>query len=108
MNDMKYATVSNVKKQLLEMDPKSDVKSKEFKASMILLYGSLSKTFTVAGLCAKLGYSVKFVKPIVHNIKKNKIWQNGYVRHSGWDDKEYGGLNFTLDVTMALGYIERA
>lgn len=105
---MKYVTVNNCKKQLLEMDPTQDVKAKEFKVSMILLYGSLSRTFTIAGLHAKLGYSKKLIKETVGYIKKNKIWQNGKVRHSGWDDPKDGGMNFILDVTCALGYIEKA
>ena len=45
---------------------------------------------------------------IAENLRKNRIWWFGKLRHSGWGDKETGEIAFCMDVLCGAGLMKRA
>ena len=53
------------------------------------------------------GRDILLIKQIGNRLIKNGIWVEGGVLQN-WADPEVGGVEFTLAVACALGFIERA
>jgi hypothetical protein len=47
-------------------------------------------------------------KKIERRLRDNGVWRGEKVFHSGWDDKETGGIAFWMDVCVGTGMMNRA
>ncbi len=103
---MKYVTVGNCEKAILELDPNVNKDDDAYKVAVILMYGSLSGKHHSKTIQAKTGFPMEFVKTTVHNFKNNEIWENGLTRADY--GSEGGGTEFWLHVAVGLGFVERA
>lgn len=41
------------------------------------------------------------------NLRKNGVFKDGKIHHSGWFDKKSGGIAFVMDAALAMGYLQR-
>lgn len=54
-----------------------------------------------------LGEPISDVKRIAVRLRRNGIWKRGKIVHSGWFDKETGGISFWCDVAVGTGMLRR-
>lgn len=78
-----------------------------FKAAMVLLLLAYYGHGDIEKLVRLSTYEHEFVTTTLQNIARGGLYKNGKVIHSGWFDKDTGGLSFWLDVSVAQGLLER-
>lgn len=99
--------LKTIQKQVKRLDPMLKDNDDAFKAAVILLANSSNELKTPKELSKFTGYPAGDIRPILANLKKNKLgWsRDGVFRHSGWRDKETGNISFWIDVTVGMGYL---
>lgn len=96
-----HAIVQSMDKNISEDD-------ETFKAAVVMIFPLVSDTgYNIKKIAKEAGMSRPFVGKIVKNLKKNKIWHQNVIHHSGWMDDKTGTISFWLDALCALGHIER-
>ena len=100
-------SLEEIKKEIKHMDKSLSEKDDAFKAAVILLAGSSGEVIKgVPQLAKYTGYPKEFVKKIVGNARKNRIWIKG-ITYCDWFDEKNGAIAFWLDVGVVLGYLEK-
>ena len=105
----KKTSLEEIKTLIKEQDANLRSKDKEFHYAVIMLSSALNRLKTTEELHDFTRFQLRECYNCVENLKKNGLgWQGKRFMHSGWDDEESGGIAFWLDVSIAMGYIERA
>jgi len=105
-------TFEDVVVEVKKLDPNLDENSDEFKAAACLLSCLLVRP-RLASLMDFTPYQPKFLSRIGKNLRKNRIWDRDFDTRknvfcpSDWFNEETGGVAFWMDVSCALGFIER-
>lgn len=102
----KTPTKKQIRTWVLELDSMLDEDCSEFHAGCVVLASAFHGPN--ADRCAKLlDLPRAQVREWGKNLVKNGVWEKGRVC-AEWEDEKTGGIAFWLDVTVALGYVERA
>lgn len=99
--------ISALKEAVKKADPKLKEEDESFMAAVIMLAPTETNTFDPDELARLLKYRRGFVRFVSSNLVKNGVWKNGKINHSGWFDKESGGVAFWLDTAIGMGYVAR-
>jgi hypothetical protein len=102
----KTPTRKQIRKWVLELDLNLDEDCPEFDAGCVVMASAFHGPN--ADRCAKLLQLPRAqVREWGKRLVANGVWENGRVC-ADWDDEKTGGIAFWLDVTVALGWVERA
>lgn len=109
--ETKEVTPENIHESLKEVDPDLVEDNETGKAAKVLFAAALVGA-DIKRVAKSSGLSRRDVSRIVERLRKNGIWKNGRIYHSGWfdDTSEDGAGNvaFFLDVMCGAGLIERS
>jgi len=100
-------TITELKKEIRRLDPKLKTTDPAFTTAVILMASAI----VGADARAISKYSAIPLSEVTKrskNFRKQKVWVGEKVRHSGWFDKETGGIAFWLDVAIGQGYLARS
>lgn len=100
--------LKTIQKQIREIEPDAKDDSDSFQTAVVVLSSASNELKTAEELAKFTGYPTAFIRPILANLKMNGLgWRkDGKFHHSGWKDKDCGGLNFTLDVMVGRGLLQ--
>jgi hypothetical protein len=101
---MRQITRKAIEKTLAQYEIKPG--GKEFMAGAILLAG-LNVGPNVKRVAKVLKVSRKEVQPYAQRLRQSKIWSGGKI-NCGWFEKETSGISFLLDLSVAMGFLQRA
>ncbi len=99
--------LAEIHRTVLESDPDADKDSDSYHAAVVLL-AALKVGQRPKVLAEFTRYPIDQIKEFSANLRANNVWNRGRTYHSGWDNEEDGGIAFWLDVSVALGFIERS
>ncbi len=90
----------------LKKDKIYDSKSEYATAAEVLMAATIVGTDPKA-ISKLTGHSLKKIKPYIKNYKEGGIFRGKKVAHSGWFDKESGGVALSCDILVGKGYLQR-
>lgn len=96
-----------IRSYLKQSEPNMDEEDESFKIATVLLLLANYGHRDIEKLVRLSGYEHEFVTKTLQDIAINGLYKNGKVNHSGWFDKQCGGLLFWLDVAVIRGWLER-
>lgn len=99
-------TLNKIKKVIKELDDKIKETDEGFKCAVVLL-ALTEKPQRIKDIAEFTQIERPLVARFMKNFRANKIIRNGKIRHSGWFDKESGGIAFWIDVSCGLGFLQR-
>jgi hypothetical protein len=92
--------------EVKRMDPVLTETDEAFTAAVVLL-SSIAVGPNIKRLAKFTQYPRKVIKPFSENLRRNGVWVGGRIYADDWGDEETGGVAFWMDVSVALGFIER-
>ena len=100
-------TIRQIRNEIKRLDPQLKQDDTSFVTAVIML--SAIEVGADAERIAKFsGVGLGQVMEREHRLRKNKVWVGEKTHHSGWDDKESGGIAFWMDVCIADGLLVRS
>lgn len=93
-------------KSLRKSEPNMGEDEEPFKVGFILLLVA-NTGMNLKDIKRISGYEDSFLNKTLIDMKRVGLWKNGQLVHSGWMDKESGGIAFWLDVATVSGLLER-
>ena len=99
---MKQLTLRQIKNGLRRFDPTMD--GEEYNVALILL-SALNVGSNIRRIARFTGLTYRHVTEVGRRLRSNGVWV-GRKTACNWDDKD-GGLEFILDITVGLGFVER-
>ena len=100
-------TMECIRGEIMKLDPKLSRQDEAFSAACFLMACCLVGTKKRA-LQAFTRFNPLLIDKWYINATHNGLINGGKVHHSGWFDKDSGGVAFWLDVSILLGFIVRA
>jgi hypothetical protein len=101
----RHLSIARVRREIHRMDPKLGPGSEEYLAAVTLL-SSLQVGPNIKRLAKYMGQPRAKIAEFSRRLRANRVWRQGKV-HCDWFGK-HGGLEFWLDVGVAVGYMMRA
>lgn len=99
-------TLEEIRAEVKRLDPNLEEEDPAFVAAVCMLsalevgaYAVRVEKFT--------GYTYRRVTTIARRLTESGVWRGGKTHHSGWDDKDTGGIAFWSDVCVATGKLKR-
>ncbi len=102
-------TISLVRSQIKELEPKLDPKSDNFKTAVVVL-SSLIVGPNIRGLVRFTGYGRKFIRIRARRLFESGIWQKDGKIYIDWFHEKWelrSTVSFWLDVLVASGEVEK-
>lgn len=99
-------TIAKIQKEVRNMDPQLSGTDPAFHAAVVMM-SALEIGQDVRKLARFTHVPLPTIREIAARLRAQGLWKNGTTYHSGWDDPESGGVAFWLDVSIALGYLQR-
>lgn len=98
-------TKEEIVKAIRKMDSGLKPDDEAFKAQLVMLSALDQETLDVRKLAKFTGVPLGLVNKFAHNLRKAGTWQGRKI-HANWFG-ESGGIEFNLDVCVAIGWMER-
>lgn len=100
-------TLNQIKNIIKSLDPPIKEYEEGFKCAIVLL-SCTEKPPRIKDIVEFTNIERPLVAKYMRNFKANKFFTStGKINHSGWFDKDTGGIAFYCDVNVGLGYLRR-
>lgn len=98
--------LQDIKAEVQHLDPTLKRKDRSFRTAVILLASVTNDLKTSEELRDFTKYQLRECYTCLKNLRSNGLgWRGDTFVHSGWDDKETGGVAFWIDVAVANGQL---